>query len=221
MTGVFSNPVLLVSGSSGGYYSRPTTGNALSNVLIQANTIRMTPLIYNGCNCYPGGLGISFGAIEVWAGSEEPGNSINGISIANNDVDTPLVAISLIAGLGGGGVEGAPLSPADNNVVSHPQILCNQVDQLPTLGIDYPGIRGIDITSGLEDATGNYVQEARVEDNLIAGVPGDAAYFANLGTGASGNTVQVPASHVPPVRRAVPGRGGRRRRLNLSPSSIR
>jgi len=195
MTG-FSNPVLLTSGSSGGYYSRPTTGNAISDVLVRANSIRMTPLIYNGCNCYPGGAGLSFGGIQVWAGSREPGNTVHRISISNNEVDTPLVGIGMIAGWGGGGEPNAPASPADANVVAYPQIFCNRVDQAPTLGLDYPGIKGISVTAGLLDASRNQVLLLRLEDNLVGGVLNDAALFANLGSGAAGNSIST--SRIPP-----------------------
>jgi uncharacterized protein (TIGR03437 family) len=191
MTGVFGNAVLLESGSSGGYYSRPTTGNELSNVLVQANSIQMTPLIYPGCNCYPGGAGVSLGGIEVWAGWREPENRIDGISIANNEVDTGLVGIAIIGGWGGGGEPNAPPSPADRNVVSAAQISCNQLDQTPTLGLDFPGIQGIDVIAGLLAASGNQVQQLTVYDNLVAGVLGDASLFANLGSGASGNTISI------------------------------
>jgi hypothetical protein len=71
----------------------------------------------------------------VIAGLEEPGNSVNGISIANNDVNTPFIGISIVGGLGfPQGPTGSPF-PANNNVVAHPQIFCNQIDQLPALGL--------------------------------------------------------------------------------------
>jgi hypothetical protein len=35
------------------------------------------------------------------------------------------------------------------------------VDQLPTLGLDQPGTKGIDVTAGLLNATGNQVQQVR------------------------------------------------------------
>jgi len=187
MTGVYGDGVMLVAGTQSP--SIPTTGNALSNVLVEANSIQVTSLIYDGCNCYPAGMGISFGGIQVWAGLQEPGNRVNGISIANNDVDTPLVGIGIVGGVGGGGAP--PPSPADNNVVADAQISCNQVDRAPTLGLDYPGVKGIDVTSGLLDATGNQVLRVRVENNLIAGALSDAAFFANLGDGASGNSISI------------------------------
>jgi hypothetical protein len=151
----------------------------------------MAPTIYIGCNCYPAALGITFGGIQVSAGWAEPGNSVNGISIANNEVDTPLVGIGIFGGLGDEGEQNAPVSQANNNVVSDLQIFCNQVDQIPTLGLDYPGIKGIDVTAGLLNATGNQMQQVHVEDNLIGGVLSGAAFFTNLGAGASANTIST------------------------------
>jgi hypothetical protein len=194
LTGMTNFGVLLTGGASGGYYSRPTTGNALSNVVVQANTIQMTPPI---CNCYPAGLGLTFGGIDVIAGWEEPGNSVNGLSIANNEVNTPLVGISIIAGVGGSGAPNPPVSPANENVVSAVQISCNQVDQAPTLAVNFPGIQGIDVTAGLLDASGNQVLRMRVENNLVGGVLGGASFFDSLGAGASGNSVSTGEPHTP------------------------
>ena len=197
LTGVTNWGVLLVSGGNGSYDEGPTTGNELSNVLVQANSIQMTPLIYQGCNCYPAGTGLSFGGIQVWPGWQEPGNRVNGISIANNEVDTPLVSIGIIAGWGGGGPTNLPPFSSDNNVVAHPQISCNQVDQAATAGLDYPGIKGISVTAGLLEATGNQVLQLRSENNLVGGVLNDTALFTNLGNGASGNSISVSKISAP------------------------
>ena len=188
--------VLLNGGGVGDSYSRTTSANTLSNVLIQANSIQATPVVQQPCNCYgayDGYTGITFGGIQIWAGLTEPGNSVNGISIANNDVDTPLVGISLIAGLGGGAPQNSPPSPADNNVVSAAQIFCNQVDQAPTISVQhgfYTGIKGINVATGILDAHGNQVNQLSVYDNLVAGVLGDASLFANLAA-ATGNTISI------------------------------
>jgi uncharacterized protein (TIGR03437 family) len=199
MTGVPGNGVMIEGGSNGGYYSRPTTGNTLSSVLVQHNSIQVTPLITpllsNACNCFPKELGISLAGIMVMAGWLEPGNSVNGISISNNDVDTPTIGIGLIAGFGVGAPGTGSLFPADNNVVSAAQISCNQVDQVPTLGVAAsPGIKGINVMAGVDAATGNQIQQLSVHDNLVGGVLGDASLFAYLGSGASGNAISVSGS---------------------------
>jgi hypothetical protein len=188
--------VQLEGGSSGGFFSRPSTGNSLSNVLIQANSIRSLAL--------PGNPNFTLesafanGGIGVWAGWLEPGNSVNGISIANNDVNTPFIGIDVVGGFGGSAPPNAPPSPADNNVVSAAQIYCNQVDQIPTLGVTpASGIKGIDVTAGLDAASGNQVLALRMEDNLVGGVLNDASLFANLGSGASGNTISISKVSVP------------------------
>jgi len=188
--------VQLEGGSSGGYFSRPSTGNSLSNVLIQANSIRSLTL--PGNPNFTLDMAFASGGIGVWAGWLEPGNSVNGISIANNDVNTPFIGIDVVGGFGGSAPPNAPPSPADNNVVSAAQIYCNQVDQIPTLGVTpASGIKGIDVTAGLDTATGNQVLQVRVENNLIAGALSDASFFANLGDGASGNTISGSRISVP------------------------
>jgi hypothetical protein len=203
--------VQLEGGSSGGYFSRPSTGNSLSNVLIQANSIRSLTL--PGNPNFTLDMAFASGGIGVWAGWLEPGNSVNGISIANNDVNTPFIGIDVVGGFGGSAPPNAPPSPADNNVVSAAQIYCNQVDQIPTLGVTpASGIKGIDVTAGLDTATGNQVLQVRVENNLIAGALSDASFFANLGDGASGNSIAGARISVPvgcdPRTPAMPPKNG-------------
>ena len=203
--------VQLEGGSSGGYFSRPSTGNSLSNVLIQANSIRSLTL--PGNPNFTLDMAFASGGIGVWAGWLEPGNSVNGISIANNDVNTPFIGIDVVGGFGGSAPPNAPPSPADNNVVSAAQIYCNQVDQIPTLGVTpASGIKGIDVTAGLDAATGNQVLQVRVENNLIAGALSDASFFANLGDGASGNSISGSRVSVPgscdPRTPAMPPKNG-------------
>jgi uncharacterized protein (TIGR03437 family) len=194
--------VRLVGGSVGDSYSRTTSANTLSNVLVQANSIQVTPVVQQPCNCYDafnGPGGITFGGIQLWAGLNEPGNSFNDISIFNNEVDTPLVGIGIIAGLGGGAPPNSPPSPADNNVVSAAQIFCNQVDQTPTIAVQhgvYSGIKGINVATGIFDAYGNQVNQLSVYDNLVAGVLGDASLFANL-SAATGNTISISQISAP------------------------
>jgi hypothetical protein len=186
----------LEDGSSGTYFSRPTTGNTLSNVLVQANTI--SSLLVPGNPNFTLEGAVQDAGINVIAGWLEPGNSVNGISIANNDVNTPFIGIGIVGGTGAGAPPNAPPSPADNNVVSRVQILCNQVDQLPTLGVaPSAGIKGINVTAGFETATGNQVVQVRVENNLIVGALGDASFFDNLGDGASGNVISGARISVP------------------------
>jgi uncharacterized protein (TIGR03437 family) len=192
LTGIVDVGVQLTGGASGGYYSRTTTAEVLSNVLIQSNTIRMTPAVFNGCNCYPDGLGITLGGIQVWAGLAEPGNAINGISILNNDVDTPLVGIGLFAGLGQSEGPAAPVIPADDNVISATQISCNLLDQPATVALTpYSGIKGITVVSGMMNASGNQVPQLSVENNLVGGVLNDASLFAYLGTTGSANSMSL------------------------------
>jgi len=188
LTGVAG--VLLVVGAGGGYFSRTTSGNALSNVLIQANTIQTAPPLVVGCDCW------TIGGIQVTAGFSEPGNSVNGLSIANNELDGPLVGISLIAGLGGG--EG-PFS-AENNLLSGPQIFCNQVEQAPTQSLGpYPmTTKGINVTAGADGGSDNQVSQLYVADNLIAGVLSPASTPANLGSG-SGNTLTISSTPTPAI----------------------
>jgi hypothetical protein len=142
----------------------------------------------------------------------EPGNSVDGISITNNDVNTPLIGIGIVGGSGFLG-PADQTSPANDNIVAHAQIVCNQIDQPATLGIDPgSGIKGINVVAGFETSSGNQVLQVRVENNLIAGALSDASFFANLGDGASGNSIAGSRISVPagcdPRTPAMPPKNG-------------
>jgi hypothetical protein len=206
----------LTGGASGGFFSRPSTGNMLSNLLVQANTVHSSLL--PGSPHYSLPAAIQNAGIDVIAGWEEPENSVDGITIANNDVNTPLIGIGIVGGSGFTQGPDDPSSPANNNVVAHAQIFCNQIDQAATLGIaPGSGIQGINVVAGFDTASGNQVLQVRVENNLIAGALSDASFFANVGDGASGNSVSgsrvsVPVSCDPPTPPMPPKNGqcGRR-----------
>jgi len=161
------------------------TGDSLSNVLVQANTVRTASISLDPIL----GDELGIGGIMAWTAWRAQGNRINGMSVANNDVDTPLIGIDIVGGYGDGTVlAGAAAFSADNNVVSGAQIFCNQVDQSPKA---VAGIKGINVVAGVDDASGNQVRQLLVVDNLVAGVVGVASIFPYLGSGGSGNTLSI------------------------------
>ena len=204
VTGAANGPTtgIFLFGGRSDYSAFVATGNSLSNVLIQANTIQN--LAAPGNINYGGGMfeyAIFAAGISAFGGIGAQENSINGISIANNDLDTPAVGIAVTGGWGGGSpTGGAPTFSADNNVVAGAQIFCNQVDQIPTLGVTpSSGIKGINVVAGLDEASGNQVQQAYIADNLVAGVLGGASTFASLDSAGSGNTISTSASATPAI----------------------
>jgi len=204
VTGSANGPTtgMFLFGGRSDYSAFVATGNSLSNVLIQANTIQS--LIPPGNINFGGGdpqYAIVSAGISAFGGIGAQGNSINGISIAHNDVNTPSVGIAITGGWGGGSpTGGAPTFSADNNVVAGAQIFCNQVDQIPTQGVTpASGIEGINLVAGLAEASGNQVQQAYIVDNLVAGVLGGASTFGYLGSGGSGNTMSTSASPTPAI----------------------
>jgi uncharacterized protein (TIGR03437 family) len=177
------------------------TANSLSNVLIQANTIQN--LAAPGNINFGGGMfeyAIESAGISAYGGIGAQGNSINGISIANNEVNTPAVGIAITGGYGDRTPAGGTTFSADSNVVAGTQIFCNQLDQIPTLGVTpSSGIKGINVVAGLDEASGNQVQQAYIADNLVAGVLGGASTFASLDSAGSGNTISTSASATPAI----------------------
>jgi uncharacterized protein (TIGR03437 family) len=192
--------ISLIAGGTG------ATGQSLSNVLIQANTVKslVPPGAFNFGGGAPeyaiGAAGISVvGGTAVTSGALPPDsaqrNSIRGIAIANNDVDTPSVGIAVTGAAGFNA-----LASADDNVIAGAQIFCNQVDQIPTNGVlPSSGIKGINVVSGLDDASGNQVQQVFIADNLVAGTLGGASTFPYFGSGGSGNTLSTAANPTPAV----------------------
>ena len=195
-----TNGIALYAGRTG------ATGESLSNVLIQANTVQS--MVPPGNVNYGGGApeyaigsaGISVtGGTAVTSGALPPDsaqdNSINGIAIANNDVNTPSVGIAIMGANGYGA-----LASADDNVVAGAQIFCNQAEQIPTNGVrPSSGINAITVTAGLDDASGNQVQRLYVADNLVAGSLAGASTLASLGSGGSGNTISTAAGPTPAI----------------------
>jgi uncharacterized protein (TIGR03437 family) len=179
------------------------TGNSLNNILIQANTIQSS--VPPGNVNFGGGdpiYAIQSAGISVYAGNTAQENSINGLAIANNDVNTPAIGIAITGGYGSGTPpeDGAPNFSADNNVVAGAQIFCNQLEQIPTNGVTpSSGIKGINVTAGLDLASGNQVQQLYVADNLVAGVIGGLSAFATLGSGGSGNTISTSGAPTPAI----------------------
>ena len=178
------------------------SGNSLSNVLIRANTVKSlaTPANINfGGGVF--GYAIQSAGISVSGGIGGQKNSISGIAIANNEVDTPAVGIEVTGGDGFTPPNGSsPSFSADNNVVAGVQILCNQMDQIPTLGVlPSSGVNGINVVAGLDDASGNQVQQLYIADNLVAGTLGGASTFAYLGSGGSGNTLTTSNTPTPAI----------------------
>src|ERR1035438_1013752 len=166
----------LIGGASADYYSRPSTGNMLSNVLVQANTIHSSPLPPPPPSPFPptlAGLIPNGGVIYVIAGLGAPGNSVNGISIANNDVNSQMIGINIIGGWDHPPPSGVVGFSADNNVVSAAQIFCNQMDQAATAdqggNLYLQGVGSINVAAGITNANGKQVQPLYIADNLVAG----------------------------------------------------
>jgi uncharacterized protein (TIGR03437 family) len=55
------------------------------------------------------------------------------------------------------------------------------------------------VVAGLDDASGNQVQQVYIADNLVAGSLGGASTFAYLGSGGSGNTLSTSTTPTPAI----------------------
>lgn len=206
---ISGNTIVNPQGTTGIAVTAGATGaieQSLSNVLIQANTVKS--LVAPGNVNFGGGAfefaieaaGISaVGGTAVTSGAlpqdTAQRNSINGIAIANNDVDTPAIGIALTGGFGF-----QALASTDDNVIAGAQIFCNQMDQIPTEGVrPSSGVDAINVVAGLDDASGNQVEQVYIADNLVAGSLGGASTFSYLGSGGSGNTLTTAPGPTPAI----------------------
>jgi uncharacterized protein (TIGR03437 family) len=161
---------------------KPTIANEVSGVVVQGNTIRMSPF---ASSAEGGGVGLIGGA----RGAKE--NVVKDIWVSHNDVDGGGGAgINLV-----GGQSSLGPSVAQANVVSRAEVWCNRIAATPTdLFLRGSGYKGINIVGGASGATDNRVDQVRIEGNLVAGILNDYSTFlnfANFVNGTTGNTVST------------------------------
>lgn len=178
----FPTGIQIIDGTTGGFYSRVSSGNEVSRVLIQFNSIQMTGSEDRGNVFLPGG-------VVIWTGRGASSNRVSGVQILNNEVDTPLIGINLI-----GGWSLAPEPDALDNLLSLTQVRCNVISRPPTLAArEYPDAKGISLAAGFLRASGNRLEAVSIGDNLVAGVLDDVSVFPNLDApfarGTSGNSI--------------------------------
>ncbi len=111
---------------------------------------------------------------------------VQDVHVAENCIDTDLVGIDLLGGIG------VPQMAAVENSVSGVEVRDNRVVRPPTLLTPlFPELRGINLAGGIRAATGNRVTGVVVAGNSVAGVPDAVSTLANIGPDASGNLAEA------------------------------
>lgn len=166
---------ITLAGAGGvGRGRKPGQSGLMRNVLIQANTVRMSGQRPDNQN----------GAFQV-NGSElgGKGNRLEDIWISHNDLDGGS-AVDL--NICGGDAPAQLTDPkqefvSSGNTVSHIEAWCNLAQHS----------KGIAITGGRYGAVDNRVEGVRLQDNLVAGVLNDVTLQDNFDSDSTGNTVSL------------------------------
>lgn len=169
--------VALWGGNSGNFYVRPTEGSQVRNVTIARNTLRYhLPTGWTG-------IPLAAGGILLKAGNEASKNTISGVTIRSNLVETDAVGVMVVGG------NGTDRYPTSQNAVVSLSITCNQVTRRPTLD-EVKDLRGVTLIGGWNSSGGNTV-EATVKDNLVVDRLDEVAVVNDRGTGAAGNSAAL------------------------------
>lgn len=170
---------VLVGAGNGEVKPESPTRNEIADVRVTANSISST-----GVRPGLGGFEVAWGGVAVWGGRAGEANTIRDVRITNNRVDTPIVGISVVGGLGHAG-------PANGNLVTRTFVACNVVVREPRLvASQQPGVKGINLVGGILASTQNRV-EVELADNLVVGKLNDVSVAKNVGAGARGNEVVI------------------------------
>lgn len=169
--------VALWGGNSGNFYVRPTEGSQVRNVTIARNTLRYhLPTGWTG-------IPLAAGGILLKAGNEASKNTISGVTIRSNLVETDAVGVMVVGG------NGTDRYPSSQNAVVSLSIMCNQVTRRPTLD-EVKDLRGVTLIGGWNSSGGNTI-EATVKDNLVVDRLDEVAVVNDRGSGAAGNSAAL------------------------------
>ncbi|MHB8643136.1 MAG: proprotein convertase P-domain-containing protein [Gaiellaceae bacterium] len=168
-------------------------GAAVSDVTVDSNTI--TQQTTDPASAQAASL--AGGGVAILGGLGKEKGSIQNVSVTSNRIDTDLVGITLV----GGGPSDEPAAfDAIDNSVSRVVLRRNVIGRVPALIKHWDStVKGISVIGGLggnrlssgnwSASTGNSVTGITLDHNVVAGVIDAVSVHANLGTGASGNTV--------------------------------
>jgi uncharacterized protein (TIGR03437 family) len=162
---------------------KPATAGRISNVVIEANRVRLRPdPTYSNAG----------GIVLLGADAGATGNQVQDIWVSHNDVDAgPEIDINVLGGAGSAtfpGTGAAPI-PTDNNVISGVEVWCNLAGGPPPEALSPAFARRLTVAGGAAGATGNRVEAIRLQQNLVGGILNDSAFLSDADPGSTGNQV--------------------------------
>jgi hypothetical protein len=196
--GVPTNGILISTGGGVNDTTKePTRENAIADVAVFGNTLRLKPpIVYSSS----GGVAILGGA---GGGSE---NNISGIQVAYNDVDPGgVLGINLTGGCGASGDK-----VSLENQLSRVECWCNIISSPPAANAGpISNLKGVAAIGGMEGAKSNRLVDVHLVDNLVSGILDDYSVVPNLDQDSIGNTIQLSdAAIVSPALVSFPSSGG-------------
>jgi hypothetical protein len=172
--GMYHNAEISIEGGDG-KQEVLSTGNRVSDIIIQQNTIQHRAL--TGLN----DIYLADGSISI-AGASGFGaehNYVQNIWISLNEIDSVIPSISLT---GSNGFD------SRWNEITQANIYCNTITRSPMYPIWNPPLKGIVLVGGLHDSEFNRV-EADLYYNNVVGVTNDLSVIPNGDLASSGNVV--------------------------------
>lgn len=172
--GDYHNSEISIEGGSG----KPgvlSTGNRVSNIIVQQNTI------HHSAQTALNDIYLSNGSIMI-VGADDTGpeqNYVQDIWISLNEIDSIIPSISLT---GSNGFE------ARWNEIDRANIYCNTITRSPIYPIWFPPLKGIVLIGGIHDSEFNRV-EASLYHNNVVGVTNDLTVIPNGDEASYGNVV--------------------------------
>jgi uncharacterized protein (TIGR03437 family) len=162
---------------------KPATSGRISNVVIEANRVRLKPdPTYSSAG----------GIILVGGGAGASGNQIQDIWISHNDVDAgPAIDINVLGGSGFATFPGTAAAsiPTSNNTIGGVEVWCNLAGGPPPEVLSPGFARRLRVAGGAAGATGNRVNAIRLQQNLVGGILNDTAFLSDADPASTGNQV--------------------------------
>jgi len=155
----------------------PTSGNLISNIVVQANTFSLGKQD-NLSNIHYTSAAISVSGAGGGRGAKS--NQVRELWISLNHIDSILPGIHLIGAW----------EDSTENVIHSVQIYCNTIASVPIYPAWDPPLKGIILIGAIRDSTLNRVENINLYYNDVAGTPNDLTVIPNVENSATNNFVE-------------------------------
>ncbi len=163
--------------SSDARADHPTSGNMISNIIIQNNTFSLgKPDSLNNTHFTSAVISVS----GAGGGPGANGNQVRDIWISLNHIDSIIPSIHLIGAW----------EDSTENVINSVHIYCNTIGSAPIYPVWDPPLKGIVLTGAMRDSTLNRVENINLYYNDVAGTPNDLTVIPNVENSATNNFVE-------------------------------